>query len=162
MLMMVPAMRNKRAGTIINISSMGGKIYTPLGTWYHATKHAVEGWSDCLRIELAPFGIQVVIIEPGAIATEWGNIMVEPMLKRSGSGPYQALAHAMAKATRGSYGKAGAASPPSVVADAILQAVRARRPKTRYVVGKLAKPLIFIRKYLGDRVFDKVIMSQAK
>jgi NAD(P)-dependent dehydrogenase (short-subunit alcohol dehydrogenase family) len=158
----LPAMRKKGAGTIINISSMGGKIYTPLGSWYHATKHAVEGWSDCLRIELAPFGIQVVIIEPGAIATEWGNVLLEPMLKRSGHGPYQALAQAMAKAMRSSYAKAGSASPPSVVADAILQAVRARRPKTRYVMGKLAKPLMFVRKYFGDRFFDMLIMSQAK
>ena len=158
----LPAMRKKGAGTIINISSMGGKIYTPLGSWYHATKHAVEGWSDCLRIELAPFGIQVVIIQPGAIATEWGNVMLEPMLKRSGRGPYQVMAQAMAKAMRSSYEKVGAASPPSVVADAILQAVRARRPKTRYVMGKLAKPLMFIRKYFGDRVFDMAIMSQAK
>jgi NAD(P)-dependent dehydrogenase (short-subunit alcohol dehydrogenase family) len=158
----LPGMRAKGAGTIINISSMGGKIYTPLGSWYHATKHAVEGWSDCLRIELAPFGIHVVIMEPGAIATEWGDVMLGPMLKRSGHGPYQALAQAMATAMRNSYGKAGAASPPSVVADAILQAVRARRPKTRYVMGKLAKPLMFIRKYFGDRVFDKAIMSQAK
>lgn len=158
----LPVMRKKGAGTIVNISSMGGKIYTPLGSWYHATKHAVEGWSDCLRIELAPFGIHVVIIEPGAIATEWGNVMLDPMLKRSGQGPYQALAHAMAAAMRNSYGKKGAASPPSVVADAILQAVRARRPKTRYVMGKLAKPLMFIRKYFGDRVFDMAIMSQAK
>ncbi|MBV5347608.1 oxidoreductase [bacterium] len=158
----LPAMRKKGTGTIINISSMGGKIYTPLGSWYHATKHAVEGWSDCLRIELAPFGIRVVIIEPGAIATEWGNVMLEPMLKRSGHGPYQALAQGMAKAMRSSYGKEGSASPPSVVADAILQAVRARRPKTRYVMGKLAKPMMFIRKYLGDRVFDMAIMSQVK
>ena len=158
----LPAMRKKGAGTIINISSMGGRIYTPLGSWYHATKHAVEGWSDCLRIELAPFGIRVVIIEPGAIATDWGNVLLEPMLKRSGKGPYQDLAHAMAKAMRNSYEKAGAASPPSVVANAILRAVRARRPKTRYVVGKLAKPLMFIRKYFGDRVFDRLIMSQAQ
>ena len=158
----LPAMRKKGTGTIINISSMGGRIYTPLGSWYHATKHAVEGWSDCLRIELAPFGIQVVIIQPGAIATEWGDVMLAPMLQRSGRGPYQVMAQAMAKAMRSSYGKAGAASPPSVVADAILQAVRARRPKTRYVMGKMAKPLMFIRKYFGDRVFDMAIMSQAK
>jgi len=158
----LPTMRKKGAGTIINISSMGGKIYTPLGSWYHATKHAVEGWSDCLRIELAPFGIHVVVMEPGAIATEWGGVVLEPMLKRSGSGPYRALAQAMEKAMRSSYGKAGSASPPSVVADAILQAVRARRPKTRYVMGKLAKPLMFIRKYFGDRVFDMAIMSQAR
>lgn len=158
----LPAMRKKGGGTIINISSIGGKIYTPLGSWYHATKHAVEGWSDCLRIELAPFGIHVVIIEPGTIATEWGKVMLDPMLKRSGQGPYQLLARAMATVIRSSYGKEGSASPPSVVADAILEAVRARRPKTRYVMGQMAKPLMFIRKYFGDRIFDMAIMSQVK
>ena len=56
----LPYMRQKGAGTIVNISSMGGKMYTPLGSWYHATKHALEGWSDCLRIELASFGIKVI------------------------------------------------------------------------------------------------------
>ena len=158
----LPYMRSQGAGKIINISSMGGKIYTPLGSWYHATKHAVEGWSDCLRIELAPFGIHVVIIEPGVIATEWGGVMLEPMLERSGKGPYQAMAQAMANAMRSTYAKKGAASPPSVVADAILKAVRSGRPQTRYVMGKMAKPLMFIRKYFGDRIFDKAIMSQAK
>lgn len=158
----LPVMRKNGAGTIINISFMGGKIYTPLRSWCRATKHAVEGWSDCLRIELAPFGTNVVIIEPGAIATEWGNVMLDPMLKRSGHGPYQALAQAMAQAMRNSYGKTVSASPPSVVADAILQAVRARRPKTRYVMGKIAKPLLFIHKYFGDRFFDMAIMSQVK
>ena len=158
----LPGMRKKGFGKIINISSMGGKIYTPLGSWYHATKHAVEGWSDCLRIELAPFGIHVVIIEPGVIATEWGKILLEPMLKRSGNGPYQNLTQSMAKAMRSSYEKKGAASPPSVVADAIVKAVRERLPNTRYVMGKMAKPLLFVRKYFGDRFFDMAIMSQVK
>jgi NAD(P)-dependent dehydrogenase (short-subunit alcohol dehydrogenase family) len=158
----LPHMRRQKAGKVINISSMGGKMYTPLGSWYHATKHAVEGWSDCLRIELAPFGIQVVIIEPGVIATEWGGVMLEPMLARSGQGPYHVMAQGMANAMRSTYAKQGAASPPSVVADAILQAVRSSRPKTRYVIGKMAKPLMFIRKYFGDRIFDMAIMSQAK
>jgi hypothetical protein len=84
------------------------------------------------------------------------------MLARSGQGPYQAMAQAMANAMRSTYAKKGAASPPAVVADAILQAVRSRRPKTRYMAGKMAKPLMFIRKYFGDRLFDMAIMSQAK
>jgi NAD(P)-dependent dehydrogenase (short-subunit alcohol dehydrogenase family) len=158
--LLLPAMRKKGAGKIVNLSSMGGKIYTPLGAWYHATKHAIEGWSDCLRIELAPFGIDVVIIEPGIIATEFGNVLLEPMLKRSGQGPYKALAQGMAKGTRDSYGKPGAASPPSVVVDAIVKAIAARRPRTRYAVGKLARPMILLRKFFGDRVFDKAILSQ--
>ena len=96
----LPHMRRQGAGKVINISSMGGKMYTPLGSWYHATKHAVEGWCDCLSIEMAPFGIQVVIIEPDVIATEWGGMMLEPMLTRSGQGPYQDMAQAMAKSMR--------------------------------------------------------------
>jgi NAD(P)-dependent dehydrogenase (short-subunit alcohol dehydrogenase family) len=64
--LLLPKMREKRSGTIVNITSMGGKIYTLLGAWYHATKHAHEGWSDCLRLELAPFGIKVVVVEPGS------------------------------------------------------------------------------------------------
>jgi NAD(P)-dependent dehydrogenase (short-subunit alcohol dehydrogenase family) len=158
--LLLPAMREKGAGKIINLSSMGGKIYTPLGAWYHATKHAIEGWSDCLRIEVAPFGIDVVIIQPGIIATEFGKVLLDPMLKRSGQGPYKALAQGMAKGTRDSYAKPGAASPPSVVVDAIVQAIAAKRPRTRYAVGKLARPLMLLRKLFGDRVFDKTIMSQ--
>ena len=158
--LLVPAMRKKGVGKIVNLSSMGGKIYTPLGAWYHATKHAVEGWSDCLRIQLAPLGIDVVIIEPGIIATEFGGVLIDPMLKRSGQGPYKALAQAIAKGTRDAYGQPGAASPPTIVADAIIKAIAAKRPKTRYVVGKLARPLILLRKFFGDRVFDKAILSQ--
>jgi NAD(P)-dependent dehydrogenase (short-subunit alcohol dehydrogenase family) len=151
--LLVPAMRAKKSGKIINTSSMGGKIYTPLGAWYHATKHAVEGWSDCLRIELAPFGIDVVIIEPGIINTEFGNVMVDPMLKRSGGGPYGRLAQTIAKSSV-------QGSEPNVVADAIVKAVNAARPKTRYVAGRMARPLMFVRKYFGDRFYDRIIMSQ--
>jgi NAD(P)-dependent dehydrogenase (short-subunit alcohol dehydrogenase family) len=67
--LLLPGMRKKGAGTIVNITSMGGKIYSLLGAWYHASKHALEGWSDCLRLELAPFGIRVVFVEPGLIIT---------------------------------------------------------------------------------------------
>jgi NAD(P)-dependent dehydrogenase (short-subunit alcohol dehydrogenase family) len=151
--LLIPSMRTRKKGTIINMSSMGGKIYTPLGAWYHATKHALEGWSDCLRLELKPFGIRVVIVEPGLIATEFGNVMTQPMLERSGRGPYGGLAQAIAASTV-------PMSPPSVVADAIVRAAEAERPKTRYVAGKLAQPLMFARKYLGDRLYDRLIMSQ--
>ncbi len=160
--LLLPAMRAKGAGKIINLSSMGGRIYTPLGAWYHATKHAVEGWSDCLRLELAAFGIAVVVIEPGVIATEFGEVMLEPLLKRSGSGPYRALAQAVARATRESYDKPESLSPPSVVVDAIAKAVQARRPATRYVAGKFARPLMFVRKWFGDRAYDRLILSQVK
>ncbi|MEW5978701.1 MAG: oxidoreductase [Acidobacteriota bacterium] len=154
----LPSMRAKKSGKIVNISSMGGKIYTLLGSWYHASKHALEGWSDCLRMELAPFGIDVIVIEPGLIVTEFGNKMIGPMLARSEHSAYAALAKRMEAATIRSYTKGGG-SPPTVVAQTVSKALKARRPKTRYAVGKLAKPLIFLRKLCGDRIFDRVILS---
>ncbi len=159
--LLLPKMREKGAGKIINITSMGGKIYTLLGAWYHASKHALEGWSDCLRLELAPFGIDVVIVEPGIIKTDFGGVMMDPLLKRSGEGAYAELAQNVVKATKQSY-ESGGGSPPTVIADVVSAAVKARRPKTRYVAGNLAKPLMFIRKWLGDRIFDRVIMSAMK
>lgn len=159
--LVLPHMRRQQRGKIINLSSMGGKIYMPLGSWYHASKHALEGWSDCLRIELQPFGIDVVIVEPGAIQTEFGDVMIEPMLERSGNSAYSKMAQAMARSSRNSY-ENGDSSPASVIAEVISKAIRAQRPKTRYVAGKYAKPLIFLRTYLGDRIFDKVIKGQVK
>ena len=95
--LVLPAMRAQRCGRIINISSIGGKIYEPLGDWYHATKFALEGLSDSLRVELRPFGIDVVVIEPGAIRSEWGGIAAANLAERSAAGPYAPQAAAMAK-----------------------------------------------------------------
>ena len=159
--LVLPHMRKQHSGTIINISSMGGKIYTPLGAWYHATKHAVEGWSDCLRLELKQFGIDVVVVEPGIILTAFGDVLMDPMLERTGEGPYKEFANKVANATKSSYEKGGGSSP-LVIAKAISKAINSKKPKTRYVAGKMAKPTMFIRKWFGDRAFDSVIMSQMK
>lgn len=156
--LLLPAMRAKGAGKIVVISSMGGKIYTPLGSWYHATKHALEGWSDCLRLELAPLGIDVIIIEPGIIETGFGDVVAQGLVTRSGTGPYAKLTNAVAAATRASYGN-NRASPPKLIADVVGKAVAARRPRTRYVAGKFVS-LIALRSWLGDRAFDRIIMSQ--
>lgn len=154
----LPYMREQRSGKIVNISSMGGKIYTPLGSWYHATKHALEGWSDCLRLELAPFGIDVIIIEPGIIETEFGNTMIALMMERSGDSAYSEMAKRMKIATMKSYAR-GNGSPPALVAKTVSRALKAKRPKTRYVVGKMARPLLFLRKWFSDRIFDRVIQA---
>jgi short-subunit dehydrogenase len=158
---LLPEMRGQRKGTIINISSVGGKVYTPLGSWYHATKHALEGWSDCLRLELHQFGINVIVIEPGAIDTEFGGVMLGPMLRRSENGAYQGLAQKMAATTRQTF-KPGALSKPQVIVDLVLKAVRSSHPKTRYVGGKYARLLMTIRRWLGDRIYDKIIMSMVR
>lgn len=155
----IPKMRENRSGTIINISSMGGKMYTPMGAWYHATKHALEGWSDCLRLELSSFGIDVVIIEPGGIATEFGNVFQENLQGDLENGPYADALQKIVKATA-EMNKKGQLSSPSVITKLIDKAVHSKKPKTRYVAGAYAKPLMFMRKHLGDRIFDKILMSQ--
>ena len=129
--LVIPYMREKHAGKIINISSVGGKIFSPLGSWYHATKHALEGWSDCLRIELNQFDIDVVIIEPGAILTEFADVMGPGMHERSGNGPYGELVRKLSEALKQEYEKGGG-SPPSVITDLVMKAIRSKRPKTRY------------------------------
>ena len=157
----LPVMRKQQSGLIINTSSIGGKIFTPLGAWYHASKHALEGWSDCLRLEVKQFGIDVVIIEPGIIATEFDAVMFQPMLDRSGKGPYGQLTGLVARATKATYEKRNA-SPATVIAEVVAKAINAKNPKTRYIAGKMARPILFARKYLSDRLFEKVVMSQVK
>lgn len=151
----LPSMRAAGRGRIVNVTSIGGKIHEPMGAWYHATKFAVEGLSDCLRMELAPFGIDVVVVEPGAIRTEWSSIARDALLRTSGSTAYSALAHGTAALLEEA--ELGSAAPPEVVADAIAAALEARRPRTRYVMGGGAKTLLRLRWLLGDRAFDGVM-----
>ncbi|MDB9519368.1 oxidoreductase [Roseofilum reptotaenium CS-1145] len=160
--LILPDMREKRGGKIVNLSSMVGKIYTPMGAWYNATKHALEAWSDCLRIETQAFNIDVIIIEPGIIGTEFGEVFIEPMLKRSGNGAYQDLAQGFAKACHDVYDNPGNSSPPSTIAKIILRAIQAKHPKTRYVAGKMAVPMMWTRKWLGDRVYDWILTTMIR
>lgn len=157
--LLLPAMRARGAGTIVNITSMGGKIYTVLGAWYHATKHALEGWSDSLRLEVEPFGIRVVVIEPGLIETGFGDAASRGLRERSGAGPYAKTAESVARSMARSYAS-GVGSDPEVIAHVVGDAVKSSRPRTRYAAGKYAKLMIQVRKWLGDRVFDRLIKSQ--
>jgi short-subunit dehydrogenase len=155
--LVLPHMRAQRSGTIINISSMGGRFATPLGAWYHASKYAVEGLSDALRLEAEPLGIHVVLIEPGSIQTGWGSIAAKKLTATSGSGPYGPQAAAVAaRLENSSQPGARMTSTRSVIAKAILRAATARRPKTRYKVGYGARPMILLSRILPDRVFDAV------
>lgn len=154
--LVLPQMRAQRSGKIVNITSMGGKIHTPLGAWYHATKFALEAISDCLRLELKPFGIDVVVIEPGGIKTEWAGIAAGKLRAVSSTGPYAPQGNAVADSLS-SESNQRRASAPELIARTISKAVQARRPKTRYAVGFGAKPLIFLREVLPDRTFDAVV-----
>ena len=157
--LVIPQMRSQKSGKIINISSIGGKLGEPHGAWYHATKFAVEGLSDSIRMELKQFGIQVIVIEPGAIITEWNRISRENLIKRSGNTAYKTMAvkqvHMMEKADK--WG-----SRPVVIARVIKKAVDSPHPRTRYAAGGGAKPLLFLRSIVPDKLFDRLYLSQLK
>ncbi len=150
----LPQMRKQGAGTVINMSSMGGTIHTPLGAWYHATKHAVEGFTDCMRFEVEPLGINMVLICPGAIKTGFNDIVRKEVLKSSGNGPYAELAQKMADGAAPDRGSA-----PKVIANLVVKAINAKRPKTRYRGGQFSKSLVYLRRLLPDRVFDRLVMA---
>ena len=157
----IPIMRKQKSGKIINMSSMGGKVYTPFGAWYHATKYALEGWSDCLRIELKSFGIDVILIEPGVIKTEFQDVMMDSTVERSIGTPYEKKLKALEKATQEMYAR-GIGSPASTITKLIIKAINSHNPKRRYVGGLFAKPMLFIKKWFGDKMYEKAIMSQIK
>lgn len=150
--LVLPGMREAGRGTVINISSVGGRFGEAFGAWYHATKYAVEGLNDSLAMELAPFGIHVVAVEPGAIKTEWSGIAANNLEKNSVGGAYAVAAKIKATAMRG-FNDFALASKPEVVADKIVEILGKRKPKLRYAVGGGAGPLMFLRSVTSDRVF---------
>jgi short-subunit dehydrogenase len=133
--LVLPAMRNHNWGRIINISSIGGKITTPLGGWYHASKFALEGLSDSLRNEVKQFGIDVVVIEPGGIKSEWAGIAAENLMKNSRGSLYGKLTQKFAASLKNTEVKN---AEPGVIVDLVRKAIEAKQPKTRYHGGYMA------------------------
>jgi NAD(P)-dependent dehydrogenase (short-subunit alcohol dehydrogenase family) len=161
--LVIPHMRKQKSGKIVNVTSIGGKMATPMGGWYHASKFAVEGLSDSLRMEVKPFGIDVIIIEPGGIKTEWAGIANDTMTKASEHSAYSHFVEASPFAKIASKATSGDKAPePVVIAALIKKAIEAKKPKTRYVKGFMAKPIMLAKKLLSDAMFDKVILSQFK
>ena len=158
----IPYMRNKGAGKIINTSSIAGKVHGPISSWYVASKHAVEGLSSSLRVELQPFGIQVVLIRPGAISSELISTYVDGMVKRSGNGPYAEMTKTLVGWSKSRDNNPKYSSPPSVIADTVYKIIKSKKPKTSYEVGKTSKQMIWSRKLLSDRVLDKMMLNFLK
>ena len=156
--LVLPHMRKNNFGKIINISSIGGKLHTPLGSWYHATKYALEGLSDCLRFETKQFGIDVIVIEPGGIESEWGGIAQNAVIERSGSTAYSETAKGFKKIMD----SVKKQKSPKVISELVIKALKAKKPKTRYSAGTAAKPMLFMRKILSDRMFDKLLYLMMK
>lgn len=157
--LVLPYMRENKSGKIVNISSNGGKFAGPYGGWYHASKFALEGLSDSLRMEVKQFGIDVIVIEPGAIKSEFGNVAFDNLRKTSANkkSAYQKGAMAFLNAAGKLEHKY---SEPKLIADLIYKAIESKNPKTRYAGGYMAKSSLFMRKILTDKMLDKIVLSQ--
>ncbi len=165
--LVLPAMRAAGRGTIVNLSSMGGKLTFPGGGAYHASKHAVEALSDALRWEVRGFGVRVVIVEPGLITTRFGetaagSISDAAAPEPEGDDPYAAFNAAVGSATVGAYegplAKLGGG--PDAVAKVIERAIASGNPRPRYKVTASARLALAQRALLPDRAWDSVLRSQ--
>jgi len=153
--LVLPHMRAQRFGKVVNISTIGGKNAGPLGGWYYASKHALEGYSDTLRMEVQQFGIDVIVIEPGGIDSEWAGIAFDSAKKYSAQGAYGALLASMLNLPI----LKRKMPPPTVITDLLLKALRSKRPRTRYHGGYMASLILFLKWLLPDRMMDRVVMS---
>ena len=161
--LVLPGMRRQGWGKIVNVSSMGGKLVFPGGGFYHGTKFAVEAISDALRWEVRGFGVDVVIIEPGLIKTEFGNVAAGSVDAAPAEGPYGDFTSAVAKATKEAYEgglPAKLGGGPETVARKIEKAITRRRPKPRYSVTASAKLALAQRRVLTDRMWDGFLRTQ--
>ena len=162
--LVLPGMRRAGWGKIVNISSMGANFTFPGGGFYHATKYAVDAISDALRFEVKGFGVDVVIIQPGLIRTEFGETAVGSMQSATGEdGPYAKFNRRLAAATKGVYEQGPAArlgGPPEAVAKVIERAITARRPRARYLVTPSARLLKTQRSLMPDRAWDAFLRTQ--
>lgn len=157
--LVLPGMRARRQGRIVNIGSMGGRFSLPGGGIYHATKHAIEAISDALRFEVAGFGIKVVLVQPGLIRTRFSTTASASLHAAAAGtgGPYGAFAAEVDRITRESYEKgplARAGGAPDAVAEVIVRALTTRDPKARYRVTRSADILMTLRALLPDRLWD--------
>ena len=158
----LPGMRAQGWGKIVNIGSMGGRLSFPGGGVYHATKYAIEAISDVMRFEVRGFGVDVILIEPGLIVTNFGEVAAGSVSGTSNGGAYDDFNREVAKTTAevytGPLAKLGAG--PDAVAKTISRALKARRPKARYPVTASARLMIGQRKITPDRVWDLMMRSQ--
>jgi short-subunit dehydrogenase len=160
---MLPGMRRQHWGRVVNLSSMGGRLTLPGGAFYHATKYALEALSDALRFEVRPFGVDVIVIQPGPIRTQFGDTAIAAVKRVESAGsPYaefnQVLARKIREAYEGPMGRL--AAEPEAVARVIERAITAEKPRTRYVITFAARFMMALRRWLPDRAFDGFLRTQ--
>ena len=155
--LVLPKMRQNKYGKVINISSIGGKIAFPMAGWYHASKFALEALSDSLRLEVKAFGIDVIVIEPSGIKSEWADVANQTLKRTSANTIYKEMADSLEKLNASDNFPA-----PIVIAKLIKESIEAKSPKTRYSGGSNAKQILMARKIVSDKMLDKIIMNQFK
>ena len=172
--LVLPGMRAAGSGRVVNVSSMGGRLVFAGGGYYHASKYAVEAISDALRVEVRPFGIRVVVVEPGLIRTQFAATASDTLSSTRDTsaasaaeaegaeeaGPYAALERGVREGMAQSYRSRFAAAPPEAVARTITRVVTTDRPRTRYVVTPAAKALVTFRRLAPDAVWDSFVRRQ--
>lgn len=159
--LVLPHMREQRSGRIVNVASIAGRITFGFAGWYNASKYAVEALSDATRMEVKPYGIDVVIIEPGGVYSNWGRIAAEQLRKASDKTVYEEKAGRMANVFEMMYGR----NPYNLMTSAakaakhVCKAATSRRPKTRYAFGVGNASMRFLHTVLPDRWFDAIITT---
>ncbi len=159
--LVLPQMRKQESGRIINISSIAGKMVFYMGAWYNVTKYSVEALSDALRMEMKPFGIDVVLIEPGAIKTDWGVIAARHMKESSAGTAYEESGTQWASNMDWFY-STNMLSKPSVVTKAINRAVNSRHPRARYCKGRFSLTGRIANALMPTRWWDALMRQGGK
>jgi NADP-dependent 3-hydroxy acid dehydrogenase YdfG len=160
--LVLPGMRAQHWGKIVNMGSMGGRLTFPGGGVYHATKYAIEAISDALRFEVRGCGVDVILVEPGLIATEFGQTAAASVDQSTESGPYAEFNRRVAKLTEGVYRgpMRFLGGGPESVAATISGALKADRPKPRYPVTPSARLMINLRRFTPDQLWDLIMRTQ--
>lgn len=164
--LVLPGMRERGRGTVVNVSSIFGRYAAPGTGFYAAAKHAVEALSDALRLETAGFGIRVCVVEPGPVRTAWGRTFLDQLPAGRPGSPYRRFHERTAAYYQAVYDRTGRtlagtfAIEADQVAATIHQAVRARRPRARYPVGFLAAGTLALRRMVPDSVFDHAFIRR--
>ena len=159
--LLAPSMRARGGGRIVNVSSVAGKVYSPLSGWYCASKFALEGITDCMRIELKPFNIKVSLIEPSPIKTEWSEGAKKTLLDACAGTVYEEFGQKAYRLLAGATGGKAASGVDAVVKN-IMKAISDGNPKPRYLAGKIARLSVVSKAMMGDRLFDMAMNGQLK
>jgi NAD(P)-dependent dehydrogenase (short-subunit alcohol dehydrogenase family) len=156
--LILPQMRAAGTGRIVNISSMGGRFSPPGGAFYHSTKHAVEAISDSLRLEVAAFGIKVVVVQPGPTITKFGGTAIDTMRGTAADDPYGSFrAELKDMYSNKSFTRRNGAVPVETATKVIVRAATTPCPRARYAIGAMARTVMTARRLLPDAAFDAMM-----